>query len=74
MVTLADPLLVGSATEVAVMAKLPVVDPAVNNPLLDTVPPVAVQFTAVLELPVSVAVNCWVWPDCRVALVGATET
>ncbi len=38
------------------------------------VPPVAVHVTAVLELPVTVAVNCWVCPGCNVALVGETVT
>src|SRR5690242_14026104 len=38
------------------------------------VPPVAVQVTAVLEVPVTVAVNCWVWPGWSVALVGAMVT
>ena len=67
--------MVASATEVAVTAKaLPVVAPAVNNPVFDTVPPVAVQDTPVLELPVTVAVNCFVWPGCSVALVGAIVT
>ena len=40
--------------------KFPVVWPAVYRPAVEMVPPVAVQVTAVLELPVTVAVNCWV--------------
>ena len=35
------------------------------------VPPVAVQVTAGLLVPVTVAVNCWVPPGGRVALVGS---
>ena len=38
------------------------------------VPPVAVQLTAVLELPVTVAANCWVLPGCRVVADGDIET
>ena len=63
-----------SATEVAVTLKLPAVVPAVNNPLLDTVPPVPVHVTEVLELPVTVAANCCVCPVCRVELVGESVT
>ena len=75
MVTLAEAVLVESAAEVAVTMKaLPAVDPAVNKPLLEIVPPVAVHVTAVLELPVTVAVNCRVWPGWRVALVGEMVT
>ena len=75
MVMPADAAFVESATDVAVTLKaLPAVEPAVNKPLLETVPPVAVQVTAVLELPVTVAVNCCVCPGCRVALVGDTWT
>jgi hypothetical protein len=73
MVTLAEAVFVASATEVAVTAKPPVVVPAVNNPPLDTVPPVAVQVTPVFELPVTVAENCRVCPGCKVTLVGDTE-
>jgi hypothetical protein len=74
IVTLADADFVVSATEVAVTVKLPAVDPAVNNPLLEIVPPVAVHVTAVFEVPETVAVNCWVCPGCKVALVGETLT
>ena len=64
-----------SATEVAVTLKLlPVVDPAVNKPAMETVPPVAVHVTAVFELPVTVAVNCCVPPGCMVTLAGETVT
>ena len=30
--------------------------------------------TAVFEVPLTVAVNCWVWPGVRVAEGGETET
>ena len=68
--------MVVSAAEVAVTVKLPAVDPAVKRPVVETVPPVAVQLTAVFEVPVTVAVNCWVAPVCTVAEVGeiVTET
>src|SRR6185312_15762507 len=72
MVTLAEADFDESAAEVAVTVKPPAADPAVNKPLLETVPPVAVHVTAVLELPVTVAVNCCVCPGCRVAPVGET--
>src|SRR5437763_1696281 len=75
MVMFADAAFVGSATEVAVtLNAVPAVEPAVNKPLVETVPPVAVHVTAALEVPVTVAVNCCVCPACRVALVGATVT
>jgi len=32
------------------------------------------RWTAVLELPVTVAVNCWVLPGCRVTFAGETDT
>ena len=62
MVTCADADFVESATEVAVTLKLPAVDPAVNRPLAEIEPPVAVHVTAVFVLPVTVAVNCFVCP------------
>lgn len=34
--------------------------------------PLTLQATAVLELPVTVAVNCWVFPEITWALVGVT--
>ena len=33
-----------------------------------------VHVTAVLALPVTVAVNCWVCPALRLTVVGLTET
>ena len=41
---------------------------------MDTVPPVADQVTAVLLLPVTVAVNCCVPPVCSDADVGLMLT
>ena len=41
----------------AVTANEPDAEPAVNSPDEETVPPVAVQFTAVLLAPVTVAAN-----------------
>ena len=75
MVTCAAAVFVVSATEVAVTVKfVPANDPAVNKPVLEIVPPVAVQVTAVLELPVTDAVNCRVCPGCNVAVVGVIDT
>ena len=45
---------------------------AVNMPLLETVPAVADQVTAVLLVPWTVAANCCVFPDVRVVLDGET--
>ena len=45
-----------------------------KSPEVEMVPPVAVHVTAVLEEPVTVAVNCWVRPACTVAVVGEIET
>jgi hypothetical protein len=46
----------------------------VYKPELETVPPVAVQVTAVFELPVTVALNCWVAPVRIDAEVGVIDT
>ncbi len=67
-------LFVVSAAEVAVTEKLPVLEPAVNRPDVEIVPPVAVHVTAVFDEPVTVAVNCCVCPACNVALVGDIAT
>ena len=55
---------------------MPTVAGAVYRPLLETVPPVADQVTAVLLVPLTVAVNCCVPPVCSDAEVGLmlTET
>src|SRR5262249_25914111 len=73
-VALAD--FVVSAAVVAVTVKLPVVWPAAKRPVLEIVPPVALQVTAALLLPVTEALNCCVAPVCNVAVVGVmlTET
>ena len=42
--------------------------------MLDTVPPLADQVTAVLVVPVTVAVNCCVAPVCMDAEVGLMLT
>jgi hypothetical protein len=47
---------------------------AVYRPVEETVPPVAAQVTAVLLLPVTLAVNCCVPPVVSDAVVGDTET
>src|ERR1700683_2963581 len=47
---------------------------AVYRPLLLTEPAVADQVTAVSEVPLTLAVNCCVWLESRVPLVGETLT
>ena len=75
----------GSDTLVAVMATSAVagaVAGAVYSPPEEIVPqatplqpdPVAVQFTVVLEVPVTEAVNCCVAPTASVTVVGDTAT
>ena len=44
------------------------------KPPLVIVPPEAFQVTAVLVVPLTVAVNCRCWPTDREAVVGDTET
>ena len=61
-VTVAVANLVVSATLVARTVNVPAAAGAVYRPLVETVPPVADQVTAVLEVPVTVAVNCCVLP------------
>ena len=55
---------------------MPAVAGAVYTPLLEIVPPLADQVTAVFVLPVIVAVNCCVPPVCSEAEAGLilTET
>jgi hypothetical protein len=78
-VTCAEADFEGSATEVAVTVtemELPeMLEGAVYNPLALTVPPpLADQVTLVLEVPVTVAVNCCVTPASKVTLAGDTLT
>ena len=53
---------VGSATDVALTVKDPAPGPAVYRPAVVMVPPVADHVTAVLDDPVTVAVNVRCWP------------
>jgi hypothetical protein len=46
---------------------------AVYRPDAEIVPALADHVTAVLLFPVTVAVNCWLLPDCRVAEAGEIE-
>ena len=62
IVTVAVADLLGSATLVAVTEPVPGVLLAVNVPSLATVPPVAVQLTAVFVVLATVAVNFCVAP------------
>lgn len=43
-------------------------------PLEETVPPLAVQFTLVLLVPLTVAANCWLVPICSEVAVGEMAT
>src|SRR5262249_37177956 len=63
-----------SCVLVAVTWNDPVAWPAVNRPAVVMVPPVAVQVTLVLTVPVTVAVNCCVPPANSAAVVGDTDT
>src|ERR1019366_6129446 len=85
MVTTAEALLVGSVCDVAVTAifgGVGTVAGAVYKPLLSTVPHAepaqpaedTLQLTAVLVVPVTVAVNCLVSPANTRALVGEILT
>jgi len=73
-VTVADADAEVLALLVAVTVYVPAAAEAVYRPLVDIVPPVADQVTAVLLLPVTVAVNCCVPPAGRDAEPGAMDT
>ena len=47
---------------------------AVNSPPLEIVPPFAVQVTAVFEVLLTLAVNCWLAPESRLDELGETVT
>ena len=68
--------LVGSATLVAVTVAVVAVVTlgAVNSPLLEMVPPLALQVTAVFEVLMTVAENCCVPADGTLVLLGETLT
>jgi hypothetical protein len=74
--TLALDLFVGSATLVAVTVKFVLADTlgAENKPALETVPEVADHVTAVLLVPVTRALNCWLLPEVKLAAFGETDT
>lgn len=66
---------VGAATLAAVTAYVEPADvPAVKTPWVLMLPPLAVQVTLVLELPVTVAVKATDCPGCRTALPGEMVT
>jgi hypothetical protein len=75
-VTVANPDLVASCTEVAVTVAEPAVAGAVNSPAESTVPPFADHVTAELKLPVpvTVAAHCEVSPATTEVGLHATET
>jgi hypothetical protein len=72
--TLADADWVGSATLVAVMMNVPALLGAVYRPPAEIEPPVADHVTAVLELPLTVAVNCCDPPVVSDAEAGEIAT
>lgn len=43
-------------------------------PLVETVPPLAVQLTIVLLAPLTVAANCWLFPVCSEVAEGEMVT
>jgi hypothetical protein len=80
-VRVAEPDFAEFACEVAMtlsVAGFGTVTGAVYNPPLEIVPfdapPLTLQVTAVFDVPVTVAVNCSVFPVATLALAGATET
>jgi len=66
--------LVASATLVAVTMAVEgeLTVGAVNTPLLVMVPPVALQLTAVFDVFLTVAVNCWLPAEIRLDELGET--
>jgi hypothetical protein len=74
--TLALDLFVGSTTLVAVTVTLVLLETlgAVNRPALETVPEFADHVTAVLLVPCTRAVNCWLLPEVKAAALGETDT
>jgi len=73
-VTVAAALFVLSAELVAFTVYEPAVLGAVYRPDVEIVPPEADQLTAVLLVPVTVAVNCCVVPVCSAGELGIIET
>jgi hypothetical protein len=43
-------------------------------PVEEILPPLAFQLTAVLLVPLTLAVNCWPFPTCSDAALGSTAT
>ena len=66
----------GSATLVAVTDAVVAVltEGAVYRPVLEIAPLVADQVTPFLVAPVTVPLNCWVFPEFTVTLAGVIET
>lgn len=73
-VTVADADLLLSAALVTVTVNVPPLLGAVYKPLEETLPPFADQVTAVLLVPVTLAVNCLVWLVSSEADVGVIVT
>jgi predicted NBD/HSP70 family sugar kinase len=72
ILTVAEALATSDAWLLAVTVTAEVVctTGAVNNPVLEIEPALADQVTAVLFVPVTLAVNCWLEPEIRDALIG----
>jgi len=73
-VTLAVADFVESAALVALTVYVPAVLGAVYSPVGEMLPPFTDQVTLVLELPVTVALNCKVAPVVAAGFVGVSET
>ena len=73
-VTVAVSDLLLSAWLVAVTVKVPAEPGAVYIPVEETAPPLAVQLTAVLLVPVTLTVNCCCLLTCKGTLCGLTAT
>ena len=74
--TLALALLVLSAALVAVTVTMVLVVTfgAVTIPVFDTEPALTLQITAVLLVPLMVALNCWLFPEAMRIAVGEIAT
>ena len=74
--TLADAFLLGSATLVAVTVTLvsEATVGAVTTPVSETEPSLTLQMTALLLVPCTVALNCWLFPEAIRVAAGEIAT
>jgi hypothetical protein len=68
-----DAIVVVFATLVAVTEYVPAAAGAVYKPEVEIEPPETDQVTAVLLVPLTVALNCWLAPVCRDIELGEIE-